>query len=77
MSFFFFYLSLGCTNCVGDGGGASPNRWTMPLHRLGGKQYYLGVFFKVGDKKSLGKIYKEKTQKTLFFKFCAGQLVQS
>ena len=36
----------GCTNCV-NGGTGSPNRWTMPLQRLGNKQYYLGIFFKV------------------------------
>jgi len=39
--------SEGCTNCVdGDAGRAASNRWTMPLHRLGDKQYYLGIFFK-------------------------------
>lgn len=39
--------SVGCTNCVdGDAGRAASNRWTMPLHRLGDKQYYLGIFFK-------------------------------
>lgn len=37
-------------NCLDDGGGASgllPNRWTMPLLRLGEKRFYLGIFFKV------------------------------
>lgn len=40
-------LVTGCTNCVDDG--AQPNsnsRWTMPLQKLGSKQYYLGIFFK-------------------------------
>jgi len=37
----------GCTNCVdGDAGRAASNRWTMPVTRLGDKQYYLGIFFK-------------------------------
>lgn len=26
---------------------AAPNRWTMPLLKLGEKRYYLGIFFKV------------------------------
>ena len=38
---------LGCPNCVDDSTGRSGNRWTMPLQRLGDKQYYLGIFFKV------------------------------
>ena len=39
---------LECTNCVDDGSsGPSNSRWTMPLQKLGDKQYYLGIFFKV------------------------------
>merc|ERR1711997_63122 len=35
-----------CTNCVDDGSSNSNSRWTMPLQKLGTKQYYLGIFFK-------------------------------
>merc|ERR1712008_379205 len=35
-----------CTNCVDDGSSSSNSRWTMPLQKLGTKQYYLGIFFK-------------------------------
>ncbi len=30
-----------------DDGDSPANRWAMLLHKLGSKQYYLGVFFKV------------------------------
>ena len=30
-----------------DGSSSSNSRWTMPLQKLGTKQYYLGIFFKV------------------------------
>ncbi|KAJ1528698.1 hypothetical protein ONE63_007091 [Megalurothrips usitatus] len=34
-------------NCLDEGGaGLLPNRWTMPLLRLGEKRFYLGIFFK-------------------------------
>jgi len=40
-------LAKECTNCVDDGSsGPSNSRWTMPLQKLGDKQYYLGIFFK-------------------------------
>ncbi|KAL7049977.1 hypothetical protein ACKWTF_003927 [Chironomus riparius] len=39
-----FYRS-DCPNCVDDTI-ATPNRWTMPLLKLGEKRYYLGIFFK-------------------------------
>ena len=43
---FSFYT--GCPDCVDSSTGRSGgNRWTMPLQRLGDKQYYLGIFFKV------------------------------
>lgn len=35
-----------CPNCVDDSQ-INPNRWTMPLLKLGEKRYYLGIFFKV------------------------------
>jgi len=41
-----------CPNCVDDSTGRSGNRWTMPLQRLGDKQYYLGIFFKANWYKS-------------------------
>ncbi|XP_044766569.1 mannose-binding protein C-like isoform X1 [Coccinella septempunctata] len=34
-----------CPNCIEDSLPA-PNRWTMPLLKLGEKRYYLGIFFK-------------------------------
>ncbi|CRK95648.1 CLUMA_CG009106, isoform A [Clunio marinus] len=46
---FFFAKSdpyLNCPNCV-DESQINPNRWTMPLLKLGEKRYYLGIFFKV------------------------------
>jgi len=39
-------LAKECTNCVDDGSSNSNSRWTMPLQKLGTKQYYLGIFFK-------------------------------
>ncbi len=42
-----FFSSLGCTNCIDGEFTADKNRWTMPLQKLGEKQYYLGIFFKV------------------------------
>nr|CAH7750839.1 unnamed protein product [Callosobruchus chinensis] len=38
------YIDLDCPNCVDDT--PTPNRWTMPLLKLGEKRYYLGIFFK-------------------------------
>jgi len=35
----------GCANCV-DESSQTPDRWTMPLMKLGEKRYYLGIFFK-------------------------------
>jgi len=35
-----------CTNCVDEGDENPNSRWTMPLQKLGSKQYYLGIFFK-------------------------------
>merc|ERR1712150_236861 len=36
-----------CTNCVDEGANSNINsRFTMPLTKLGSKQYYLGIFFK-------------------------------
>ena len=32
-----------------DGSSSSNSRWTMPLQKLGTKQYYLGIFFKVSN----------------------------
>lgn len=34
-----------CPNCIDDST-PTPNRWTMPLLKLGDKRYYLGIFFK-------------------------------
>ncbi|CAG9824202.1 unnamed protein product [Phaedon cochleariae] len=34
-----------CPNCIDDSL-PTPNRWTMPLLKLGEKRYYLGIFFK-------------------------------
>ncbi|XP_017863747.1 PREDICTED: uncharacterized protein LOC108614237 isoform X2 [Drosophila arizonae] len=34
-----------CPNCV-DESQYTPNKWTMPLLKLGEKRYYLGIFFK-------------------------------
>jgi len=39
-------LAKECTNCVDDGSNNPNSRWTMPLQKLGTKQYYLGIFFK-------------------------------
>lgn len=39
-------LSKACTNCVDEGDENPNSRWTMPLQKLGSKQYYLGIFFK-------------------------------
>lgn len=37
-----------CPNCVDEHSGSiAASRWTMPLLKLGEKQYYLGIFFKV------------------------------
>merc|ERR1719464_2505683 len=47
-----FGTDPGCPNCVDDSTGRSGNRWTMPLQRLGDKQYYLGIFFKANWYKS-------------------------
>ncbi|XP_055309320.1 C-type lectin 37Db-like [Sitodiplosis mosellana] len=33
-----------CVNCIDDTPLA--NRWTMPLHKIGDKKYYIGTFFK-------------------------------
>lgn len=41
-----FLPSTDCPNCV-DESPVPPNRWTMPLLKLGEKRYYLGIFFKV------------------------------
>ncbi|CAH0547589.1 unnamed protein product [Brassicogethes aeneus] len=35
-----------CPNCIDDSLPPAPNRWTMPLLKLGEKRYYLGIFFK-------------------------------
>jgi hypothetical protein len=43
---FHHLLFSDCPNCV-DESQISPNRWTMPLLKLGEKRYYLGIFFKV------------------------------
>ena len=51
--FIFVFLTLSlfscsaCTNCVDEGDENPNSRWTMPLQKLGSKQYYLGIFFKV------------------------------
>ncbi|XP_030375092.1 macrophage mannose receptor 1 [Scaptodrosophila lebanonensis] len=37
--------SVDCPNCV-DESQYTPNKWTMPLLKLGEKRYYLGIFFK-------------------------------
>lgn len=37
---------IDCPNCV-DESQYTPNKWTMPLLKLGEKRYYLGIFFKV------------------------------
>ena len=42
-----FNLLLGCTNCVDEGSNLVNSRFSMPLTKLGSKQYYLGIFFKV------------------------------
>ncbi|XP_055707233.1 C-type mannose receptor 2 isoform X1 [Phlebotomus papatasi] len=39
------YFDEDCPNCV-DESQLTPNRWTMPLLKLGEKRYYLGVFFR-------------------------------
>jgi len=46
-----FLIAGDCTNCVDEGVGLSGNRWTMPLLKLGEKRYYLGIFFKVRNKR--------------------------
>lgn len=40
------YIFIDCPNCV-DESQYTPNKWTMPLLKLGEKRYYLGIFFKV------------------------------
>merc|ERR1739836_253131 len=35
-----------CTNCVDEGSNLVNSRFSMPLTKLGTKQYYLGIFFK-------------------------------
>lgn len=55
-SLFFFIVTdlassivcvfIDCPNCV-DESQYTPNKWTMPLLKLGEKRYYLGIFFKV------------------------------
>jgi len=45
-----FYFSTGCTNCIDGELIQDKNRWNMPLEKLGDKQYYLGIFFKVFPK---------------------------
>ncbi|XP_052566496.1 uncharacterized protein LOC120429201 isoform X5 [Culex pipiens pallens] len=40
-----------CPNCVEDS--SVPNRWTMPLLKLGEKRYYLSIFFKANWFKAL------------------------
>ena len=40
-------MLLGCTNCVDEGSNLVNSRFSMPLTKLGAKQYYLGIFFKV------------------------------
>jgi len=48
-----FATDSGCPDCVDSSTGRSGgNRWTMPLQRLGDKQYYLGIFFKANWYKS-------------------------
>lgn len=42
---FYRDYSEDCPNCV-DESQINPNRWTMPLLKLGEKRYYLGIFFK-------------------------------
>lgn len=44
---FHLLLITDCPNCVDDQ--QVPNRWTMPVTKLGDKRYYLGVFFKVNS----------------------------
>jgi len=39
-------LASGCTNCVDEGSNLVNSRFSMPLTKLGTKQYYLGIFFK-------------------------------
>ncbi|SPP84761.1 Hypothetical predicted protein [Drosophila guanche] len=38
-------IDADCPNCV-DESQYTPNKWTMPLLKLGEKRYYLGIFFK-------------------------------
>lgn len=45
-SCFLDCLFIDCPNCV-DESQYMPNKWTMPLLKLGEKRYYLGIFFKV------------------------------
>lgn len=54
INYLFTYLYLlfftDCPNCVDEPATIStPNKWTMPLSKLGEKRYYLGVFFKVNS----------------------------
>jgi len=46
----------------------TPNKWTMPLLKLGEKRYYLGIFFKVSriprpTKRSIATIRMQLTQR--------------
>ncbi|XP_044737509.1 uncharacterized protein LOC123299247 isoform X2 [Chrysoperla carnea] len=45
VSSFYSNNQKDCPNCV-DENTTAPNRWTMPLLKLGEKRYYLGIFFK-------------------------------
>lgn len=35
---------IDCVNCIDEQ--PVTNRWTMPLHKIGDKKYYIGTFFK-------------------------------
>lgn len=52
-----------CPNCVEDNL-PTPNRWTMPLLKLGEKRYYLGIFFKVGTSKKTFSTNTSNIKKT-------------
>ena len=51
-----------------DGSSSSNSRWTMPLQKLGTKQYYLGIFFKVSNTFT----YVNRLLKTIHIKKCLG-----
>lgn len=50
-----------CVNCVDEP--QLTNRWTMPLHKIGDKKYYIGTFFKVRTKLKFKK--KKKVENLL------------